>query len=147
MAVTPRIAEGTKVPVESSRGEISGILTKHGCLRMAWGMEPRGDTLQFELAGKHFRFLIEKPTAEEVRKRDGDNYTYPHNVDWGVKAEAEWRRRWRANVLLIKAKLEFIDGGDTSLEAEFMPYLVMPGGKTLGEFVAGGGLAQLGSGK
>jgi len=53
------------------------------------------------------------------------------------------RRVWRANVLLLKAKLEFIDGGDTTLEREFMPYLVMKGGKTLGDFIDGGGLLQL----
>lgn len=147
MSAKPRFADGTKVSVESSRGEISGILAKHGCLRMAWGTEPEGDTLQFELGGQHFRFRIERPTPEEVRRRDAGDYAYPQNVDWRTKAEAEWRRRWRAHVLLIKAKLEFIDGGDTTLETEFMPYLVMPGGRTLGEFVAGGGLLELGDGK
>jgi hypothetical protein len=138
-----RFAEGTKVSVESSRGEISGILAKHGCMRMAWATEPRGDTLQFELDDKQFRFAMKRPTAEEVRARDGHEYTYPHNVDWELKAEAEWRRVWRANVLLLKAKLEFIDGGDTTLEKEFMPYLVMKGGRTLGDFIDGGGLLQL----
>lgn len=140
---TPRFAEGTTVSVESSRGEISGILTKHGCNRMAWATEPQGDVLQFELGGQAFRFRITRPTADEVRQRDSGEYVYPHNVDWESKATQEWRRRWRANVLLIKAKLEFIDGGDTSLEREFMPYLVMKGGKTLGEFVEKGGLLQL----
>ena len=141
-----RFADGTKVSVESSRGEISGILAKHGCERMAWGTEPVGDTLQFELGDQRFRFRIMRPTADEIRKRDSGDYVYSHNVDWKTKAEQEWRRRWRAHVLLIKAKLEFIDGGDTSLEQEFMPYLLMPNGRTLGEFVEDGGLARIGPG-
>lgn len=141
-----RFAEGTKVSVESSRGEITGILAKHGCMRMAWGTEPEGDTLQFELGQRHFRFRITRPTSDEVRRRDSGEYSYPHNVDWQAKAEQEWRRRWRAHVLLIKAKLEFIEGGDTSIEQEFMPYLVLSDGATLGEFVESGGLTQIGPG-
>lgn len=140
-------AEGTKVPVDNSRGEITKILTIHGCTRMATGMSPEGDTIQFELDGKHFRFFIEHPTAESMRIRDSHKYSYPHNVDWDRKAEDEWKRRWRAHVLLIKAKLEFIDGGDTSLEAEFMPYIVLSSGQTLGEFIAGGGVPLLTGGK
>lgn len=37
--VTKRFAEGTTVSVESSRGEISGILAKHGVIRQAWASE------------------------------------------------------------------------------------------------------------
>jgi hypothetical protein len=139
-------AEGTKVTVPSSRGEITGILTKHGCERMAWGTDPSGDTLQFELGGRLFRFTILKPTAAELRKRDSGKYVYPGNVDWDSKVDAEWRRRWRAHVLLIKAKLEFIDGGDTTLEREFMPYIVLADGRTLNDVVEAGGLPMLEAG-
>ena len=141
-----RYAEGTKVTVESSRGEITGILAKHGCNRMAWGTEPDGDTLQFTLEGKLFRFKIEKPTPEGTRERDGGKYTYPHNIDWKAKSADEWRRRWRAHVLLIKAKLEFIEGGDTTLDLEFLPYRVMKTGETLGEFIEAGGVPLLTAG-
>lgn len=141
--MTRRYAEGTTVSVASSRGEITGILTSHGCERMAWGTDPLGDTLQFELAGKIFRFTIAKPTADELRRVDGDRYTYPHNVDWATKADQEWRRRWRAHVLLIKAKLEFIEGGDGTLDVEFLPYAVLRDGRTVGELVASGGVPLL----
>jgi hypothetical protein len=142
-----RYAEGTTVTVASSRGEITGILAKHGCDRMAWGTEPTGDTLQFTLGGHLFRFKIGKPTAEEMRKRDGGDYSYPHNVDWAAKADAEWRRRWRAHVLLIKAKLEFIEGGDTTLEREFLPYTVLKSGQTISELLEAGGLPLLEDGR
>ena len=147
MNAKPRFAEGTKVSVESSRGEITGILAKHGCQRMAWGTEPEGDTLQFELGGQNFRFRIGRPTPEEVRQRDGERYVYPHNVDWTAKATDEWRRRWRAHVLLIKAKLEFIEGGDTTLEREFMPYLVLGDGRTLNDAINAGDLPMLTAGR
>ena len=136
-------AEGTKVTVASSRGEITGILAKHGCERMAWGTEPDGDTLQFALGDRWFRFVIKKPTWSDLSSR----YVYDRSESQRATAvEAEWRRRWRAHVLLIKAKLEFIEGGDTTLEREFLPYAVLSTGQTLGEFIEGGGVPLLTSG-
>lgn len=133
-----RYAEGTTVSVESSRGEITGILAKHGCNRMAWATEPEGDVLQFELGGQQYRYRITRPSLEEVKK----HYLTKHSA-WGWNqadqpkaVDAEWRRRWRATVLLLKAKLEFVAGGDTSLETEFMAALVTRNGLTMGELLA-----------
>ena len=148
MSAVRRYAEGTKVGVDSSRGEITGILTKHGVKRMGWfGDADSGDELQFELGGGQFRFRIEKPTAAELERRDGHLYSYPQNVDWESKADAEWRRRWRANVLLLKAKLEFIDSGDTTLDRELLPYRVLADGRTLEQAIAAGGVKMLAAGE
>jgi hypothetical protein len=141
-----RYAEGTPVTVQNSRGEITGILAKHGCDHFATGTTPAGDTLQFVLGGKTFRFFIAKPTPESVRRRDAGQYANPGNIDWRAKAEAEHRRVWRAHVLLIKAKLEFIEGGDTTLEREFLPYIVLTDGSTVGDLIDGGGLPLLTAG-
>lgn len=142
-----RYAEGTKVTVESSRGEITGILAKHGVQKMGWMSSPDGDELLFELEGGSFRFRMVKPTADSLRARDGKNYAYPQNIDWEAKAVAEWRRVWRANVLLLKAKLEFIESGDTTLDRELMAYRVLKDGRTLEEAIVAGGLPMLVSGK
>ncbi len=132
-----RYAEGTAVTVDKSRGEISGILTAHGILRQGWWSEPSGDGVQFEYKGKVYRLTIPKPDADEMRKRDGKNYTYPHNIDWDDKAAKEWRRRWRATVLLLKAKLEYAEDGDvTSLERELLPYMLLDDGRTMEQAVA-----------
>lgn len=122
---TRRYAEGTKVTVESSRGEITGILAKHGVQKMGWMGSPDGDQLVFELEGSSYRFDIVKPTMTEIAK------LYPNAYDRNAKLDAEWRRRWRANVLLLKAKLEFIDSGDTTVARELMPYRVLKDGRTL----------------
>lgn len=132
-----RFAEGTSVSVESSRGEITGILTKHGVKRQAWASEPEGDTLQFELAGYNYRFSIRRPTTTEVWTM------YPNARDIGPKVEGEWRRRWRANVLLLKAKLEFADGEASTVVRELMPYAVLKDGRTLEEAVLGGDTVPL----
>lgn len=146
MAAPRRYAEGTKVSVESSRGEITGILAKHGVQRMGWMGGPEGDQLMFELAGGSYRLDIRRPTAEELRARDSHEYAYPDNVDWAGKVEPEWRRRWRANVLLLKAKLEFIDSGDTTLARELLPYRLLKGGQTVEDLIVAGGLPMLTTG-
>jgi hypothetical protein len=142
-----RFAEGTPVTVQSSRSEIQSILAKHGCLSMAWAATPDGDTLEFILKGKQFRFSIGKPTVDDLKRmyrEDGKNWSRVYDTQ--AKVDAEWRRRWRANVLLLKAKLEFIEGGDTTLETEFLPYAVLPGGQTVGDYIASGALPLLNAG-
>jgi hypothetical protein len=135
-----RYAEGTTVSVENSRGEISGILAKHGVLKMGWSSEPVGDSLMFELGGYAFRFFIAKPTLLEIRQM------FPNAYDEQKKLDGEWRRRWRANVLLLKAKLEFIDSGDTTLIRELLPYAVTQSGSTIEELITSGGMRLLSAG-
>ena len=142
--MTRRYAEGTDVPVDRSRGEITGILATHGVQRMGWTTSPEGDELGFELAGGTFRFTIRKPTLEDVRaaaEADGKDLRYILN--WSAKVDAEWRRRWRANVLLLKAKLEFIDAGDTTIDRELLAYRVLNDGRTLEQALAEGRLPLL----
>lgn len=136
-----RFAEGTTVTVESSRAEISGILTKHGVRRQAWASEPEGDTLQFELEGYQYRFRIERPTAKELWERwkaDGKTPQALKYLPNDAQVQAEWRRRWRANVLLLKAKLEFASGEASTVIRELMPYALLKDGRTLEQAVLDG---------
>lgn len=137
MTAVRRYAEGTKVSVDSSRGEITGILAKHGVQRMGWMAAPEGDELMFELGGGSYRLSMVKPTIAEIRR------LYPNAYDEQAKLDAEWRRRWRANVLLLKAKLEFVASGDTTLDRELLPYRVLKDGRTLEQTLAAGGLPML----
>jgi hypothetical protein len=136
-----RYAEGTPVTVNASQGEIARILTTHGVKKQGWLSSPDGDELMFELGGHSFRFPILKPTIAEIRR------DYPNTRDEHAKLDGEWRRRWRANVLLLKAKLEFIDSGDTTLERELLPYMLTANGQTVGDLITAGKLPMLESGK
>lgn len=136
-----RFAEGTTVTVEQSRGEISGILAKHGVARQAWASEPEGDMLQFELAGFTYRFKVARPTAKELHDRwksDGKSAVALRYLPNESQVQAEWRRRWRANVLLLKAKLEFASGEASTVMRELMPYALLRDGRTLEEAVLAG---------
>jgi hypothetical protein len=50
--------------------------------------------------------------------------------------DRELRRRWRALLMVIKAKLVSVEDGISTIEREFMADVVLPNGKTLGEWVA-----------
>ena len=148
MAAVRRYAEGTKVTVESSRGEITGILAKHGVTRMGWMASPEGDELMFELHGGQYRLSIIKPTLQGVREQyEAEGGRWNLVYDPQAKVDGEWRRRWRANVLLLKAKLEFIDSGDTTLDRELLPYRVLKDGRTLEQAIVDGGFPLLAAGK
>lgn len=139
----PRYAEGTTVTVAASRGEITGILTKHGVERMGWQTGPVADELMFELNGRPYRLTITKPTDDDIWRM------YPNHRDTAAKLAAEWRRRWRATVMLLKMKLEFADGETSTAEMELMPYLLTASGQTLGSVIqsAEGARLLLGAGR
>lgn len=138
--MTTRYAENTKVTVESSRGDITGILAKHGVQRMGWFSEPEADTLQFEVDGRSYRFRIERPTWAQITDRFVNQKT-PEGERTAV--DAEWRRRWRANVLLLKAKLEFAEGDASTIARELMPYMLVANNQTLEEAILGGKIPLL----
>ena len=50
--------------------------------------------------------------------------------------EQATRQRWRALALSIKAKLESVESGIEQFEEAFMAQIVLPNGKTVGEWVA-----------
>lgn len=47
--------------------------------------------------------------------------------------EQEERRRWRAQLLLVKAKLEMIATGETTVEREFLADMLTADGRTIGK--------------
>ncbi len=51
-------------------------------------------------------------------------------------AEQIEREQWRALLLLVKAKLEFVAGGLSTAEREFLAHVVLPNGSTVGDELA-----------
>lgn len=126
-----RYAEGTEVPAEKSRAELERLLERAGATGFAssWDHETGVARLLFRIGGRMVRLEVLRPDREEFRGRLGRGRTVADMV------EAEHRRRWRAQVLLVKAKLEMIAGGASTLEREFFADLLLPDGRTLGEEV------------
>ena len=51
------------------------------------------------------------------------------------KDQKEIRRLWRSLAMIIKAKLEAVASGVSIFDDEFMPYIVLPNGETVGQFM------------
>ncbi len=103
-------AEKTKVPVSRSRTHIEELLVKHGATEYICGFTQGGSAIVFTIEGCRIR------------------HTIPH-----VDDPQEERRRWRAALLILKAKLELIEQGDSTVGDEFMAGILLPGGRTVGE--------------
>lgn len=114
-------AKTTKVPIPRSQAEIQKILGKHNATAFAFAETKDKAMVQFEMSGKRIKFLL--PTFVQDRG-SSEQVTAQKN-----------RSRWRGLVLAIKAKLECVESGITTLEQEFMAHIVLPNGNTVGDVV------------
>lgn len=132
-----RYATNTSVSVEKSRAEVESILTRYGARRFGYMVAEDSAAIGFVVNGVALRFVVPLPdqsdnefwvTPERRRRRTRD------------AALREWeqacRQRWRALVLVVKAKLEAVDVGILTFEEAFLAHFVLPDGKTVAESVA-----------
>jgi hypothetical protein len=132
--MSSRYAATTEVPIDRSRGEIERIVTKHGATSYAYGWQDANAVITFDLKGRRYRFHVPLPDrgAREF------NFTEGRGTRRTATAAAElWtqacRARWRALALIIKAKFVAVEDGIVSIEEEFMPYVVLPNGRTVAD--------------
>jgi hypothetical protein len=122
-----RFAEGTSVEVSSSQEQIKRLVTQHGATGFLLAEAHRGDefvgVVQFQIFGRMLRYERVYPGVKEAPR---GSYSPKRWQD------GEWRRRWRALHLIIKAKLELVASGDTSFEHEFLGDIMLPNGQTVG---------------
>lgn len=132
-----KYAENTTVSSEQSRAEIERTLRKYGATGFSYGWEDQHNMalVMFRLANRIVRFYLPLPSRTDYR------YTLKRRVKRSdTDVEQEWekgcRQRWRALALVIKAKLEAVQSGITSVEQEFLAHIVLPDNSTIGEWAA-----------
>lgn len=88
------------------------------------------------MAERQIKFSLPMP--------DKNSREFTHTPERGTKrspaqVEKEYeqavRQKWRALLLVIKAKLEAVESGITVFDDEFMAHIVMPDGNTLGSIM------------
>ncbi len=133
-----RYAKNTRVPVDRSRVEIEKVLVNYGADKFMYMSGTTGAAIAFSMANRNIKILVPLPDrgADQfmLRKTRGDP-TERAQGEGDRLWEKEVKRRWRALLLVIKAKLEAVESGIAEFEMEFMPYMVLPGGQTVGEKV------------
>lgn len=132
----PRYAQSTEVRSDQSRLEIERTLKRYGADAFMY-FEDRGRAaIAFRAAERHIRFMLPLPDPKsrefthtpvkgQIRSPEAQRDAYEQAI----------RQRWRALALVIKAKLEAVEAGISVFEDEFMANIVLPDGKTVGEFM------------
>lgn len=128
-------ASSTSVSVERSRAEIESILNRYGADAFAYATDGPAVRIAFRMKGRQFRFGLTLPAKTEQR------FTHhSRGMRTADSALAEWeqacRQKWRALALVIKAKLEAVEAGISTIEDEFLANLVLPNKQTMGEWAA-----------
>jgi hypothetical protein len=117
-----RFAEGTSVPVSRSQDELRSLAKKAGAVSVVIGEEESRAVFFFIANNRKVRFTVPVPSPDEFQGRRS-----------AVNA-AEERRRWRALVLVVRAKLESVASGIEAFEDAFLAQIVVPGtSETVGE--------------
>jgi hypothetical protein len=126
-------AKGTEVPVSRSRDEIERTLTRYGASTFAYGWDDTRAVVEFVMDRRRIRLVV--PLLDRAAVRT-DPKTYrtrtPLQVDRLVEQNS--REKWRALLLVVKAKLEAVESGISTLEDEFLAFVVLPNGQTVGEW-------------
>jgi len=129
-----RYAEGTDVSVERSRAELETLLRKHGAKEFAVYTSDERTICMYRIAGAMVRHVVEYPhDLSRFQKRNALGTALLKPTQLVKAAEAEWRRRWRALVLVCKAKLEIVASGDSTFEREFMADMVLADGSSVAQ--------------
>lgn len=132
-----RYAEGTQVSADRSRAEIERLLVRYDATAFAYLSQTLTQgavaVILFEMRGRRIRFTLPLPTIEQQR------YTPAGRVRTTAQQktalEQATRQRWRALALIVKAKLEAVESGVSTFEAEFLAQTVLPTGATVSEWL------------
>lgn len=132
-----RYAEGTTVEVSKSRGEMMELLSRHGATHFGFGTEPDREVIVFQLFGLRYRFEVMQADWTQVSAQLVAEGRNPGRVsDRKASVAAEWRRRWRARLLYLKALLEFAEGDPDEAKRLLMSQLLLTNGQTLASWAA-----------
>lgn len=130
-------AQGTSVPAERTKIEIETTLERFGAdqFMTGWDAASAIAVVQFRISGRMVRLSLPMPKASDelISRTPSGNRRSPKQIDDQLAAEA--RRRWRALLLVIKAKLTAVKDGISTLEREFMADIILPNNMTLHEWV------------
>jgi hypothetical protein len=139
-----KFAHDTSVPVERSRAEIESLVTKYGATKFISSWDDRESLLFFVCQDRMIKFRLPLPTMLEAETTESGQIRHLESTrkSW---LEQEKRRRWRALVLCIKAKLEAVASGIESFDEAFLSHIVTDNKRTVYErvFVAGSSIKML----
>ncbi len=126
-----KFANKTSVGSDKSKAEIEKTIVNYGAIDFGYMNRENHAIIAFKAEGRAIRMTIPLPNRDDFRMSPGGRHW---TTIQALKAyDQAGRQRWRALALIVKAKLEAVESGVATFEEEFMPYIVIPGGKTVGQ--------------
>ena len=126
-------ARGTTVSIARSKEEIERVLARYGADSFGYATEGNRALVTFSMESRRIRMFLVLPEFEDFELT-------PTRLKRTAPAqrrayEQGCRERWRSLALIVKAKLEAVAAGITTLETEFLSHIVLPDGSTVGQFM------------
>lgn len=130
----PTYAKDTTVSVSQSQMEMERTLERYGATGFMRGWDQQNAFVMFELEKRRIRFVVPMPPKSDFTITDnGRKRTSPQAVQ--TAWEQACRQRWRAFNLVVKAKLEAVESGISTIEDEFLSFIQLPSGQTVGQWM------------
>ena len=130
-------AKGTTVPVARTLDELQRVLRARGVERFVHDQQDHLAQVLFIRQGRGYRLGLPLPDPRSPEfTRTPARGKRRNEAEARAHYDAEVRRRYRALLLLVKARLEAVDTGITTFETEFLHAVVLPGGATIAEHIA-----------
>jgi len=130
----------TNVPIEQSQAEIGEVLRHAGASQLCTGWSPVAAFLAFSIAGRNIKLIVPMPPPTVFEETPSGRKRSPKQREQ-AQQQAQ-RQRWRALMLIVRAKIEAIEIGASTLEREFLADLVLPSGATVVEQLVAQGLER-----
>ena len=127
----------TDIPVERTTNEIQKILAQNGARAIALEFDESGNIkdIFFKIILNERELPFRLPAkAERVYEALHGDATYGYKERYGKQWKAEGERiAWRICKTWLEAQITLINLEQAKIEEVFLPYLIMPGNKTLFE--------------
>lgn len=131
-----RYAANTSVTPDKSRAEIEATLTRYGASAFGYMREEGQSMVTFRCNDRVVRFVLSMPDPRDAEFSKTPAKRRERSPEAAYKAwQQACRQRWRALALVVKAKLEAVEAGISEFEEEFLPHIVLPDGRTVGEWM------------
>lgn len=134
--MTTRYASQTSVSSDRTRAEIERTLVRYGATGFMYAWQDDHVVIAFTAHDRQIRFFLPMP--------DRNDREFTHTPERGQRRsedqieshyERAVRSRWRALLLIIKAKLEAVESGIVTFEDEFLAHVVLADNSTVSDWI------------
>ncbi len=131
-----RYASNTSVSSAKSRDEIERTLGRYGAGMFAYASTSDAASIAFEVEGRRVQINLTLPDRNDREFTHTPAKRQKRHTDDAERAwEQGCRQRWRALALVVKAKLEAVEAGISTIEREFLADVMLPSGETVERFL------------